>query len=164
MLVGGKPWNLAIGRSISVKFLFGLNLLVLCILLNNGPQRCPCSNFWHLWIVLYMAKKGFCRCDQVKDLETGRSNLDYWASQVVPVVKKPLAKAGYLRDVGSVPRLGRCPGGGNGNPLQYSCLENSMDRRAWQATVHRVTQSQMWLKRFSTHTHTQPDYPGWPMM
>ena len=40
---------------------------------------------------------------------------------------------------GSTPRLGRSPGGGNGNPLQYSCLENSMDRGAWQATVHRVT-------------------------
>ena len=158
MLVGGKPWNLTIGRSISIKFLFGLNLLVLCSLLNNGPQRCPCSNFWHLWILLYMAKKGFCRCDQVKDIETGRSNLDY---QVALVVKKPPANAGYLRDVGSVPRLERSPGGGNGNPLQYSCLENSMNRRAWRA--HSVTQSQMWLKRFSTHTHNL-DYPGWPMM
>ena len=45
----------------------------------------------------------------------------------------------YTGDMGSVPGLGRSPGDGNGNPLQYSCLENSMDRGAWQATVHGVT-------------------------
>ena len=49
------------------------------------------------------------------------------------VVKNPPANA---RDMGSVPGLGRSPGEGNGNPLQYSCLRNSMDRRAWQAAVH----------------------------
>ena len=46
-------------------------------------------------------------------------------------------------DMGLTPRLGRSPGGGNGNPLQYSCLENPMDRGAWQATVHRVSESDM---------------------
>ena len=51
-------------------------------------------------------------------------------SQVVLVVKNPLANAGYIRDTGSTPRLGRSPSGGHGNPLQYSCLENPMDRRA----------------------------------
>ena len=50
------------------------------------------------------------------------------------------------RDPGSIPGLGRSPGEGNGNPLQYSCLENSMDRGAWQATVHGVTKSQTWLR------------------
>ena len=54
------------------------------------------------------------------------------------VVKNPRADAGDARDSGSIPRLGRCPGEGNGNPLQYSCLENPMDRGAWQATLHRV--------------------------
>ena len=49
--------------------------------------------------------------------------------------------------------VGKIPGGGNGNPLQYSCLENPMDREAWQATVHRVTKSRIWLKWLSTHTH-----------
>ena len=44
-------------------------------------------------------------------------------------------------DLGSIPRLGRSPGDGNGNPLQYPCLENSMDRRAWWATVHGVIKS-----------------------
>ena len=46
-----------------------------------------------------------------------------------------------VRDPGSVPGLGRSPGEGNGNPLQYSCLENSMNREAWQATVHGVSKS-----------------------
>ena len=54
------------------------------------------------------------------------------------VVKHPPANAG---DTGSIPGLGRSPGAGNGSPLQYSCLENSMDRGAWQATVHGITKS-----------------------
>ena len=52
--------------------------------------------------------------------------------------KNPLARAGDVRDVGSIPGLGRSPGGGHGNPLQYSCLENPMDRGAWLAMVLRV--------------------------
>ena len=65
------------------------------------------------------------------------------ASQVALVVKNSPANAGDMRDAGSVPELGRSPGGGNGNPLQYSCLETSMDRGAWWATVHRVAKSQI---------------------
>ena len=57
----------------------------------------------------------------------------YWASQVALVVKNQLANAEDLRDAGSIPGLGRSPGEGKGNPLQYSCLENSVDRRSWQA-------------------------------
>ena len=52
------------------------------------------------------------------------------ASQVALVVKNPTANAGDTRDMGSIPGLGRSPGQGNGNPLQYSCLENSMGRGA----------------------------------
>ena len=48
----------------------------------------------------------------------------------------------HMGDPGSIPGLGRSPGKGNGNPLQYSCLENSMDRGAWQATVHGVARRQ----------------------
>ena len=55
------------------------------------------------------------------------------------VVKNPPSNAGDTRDAGSIPGLGRSSGGGNGNPLQYSCLENPMDRGVWWATVHRVT-------------------------
>ena len=58
------------------------------------------------------------------------------------VVKNPLANAGDIRDQGSIPGLGRSPGGGHGNPLQYSCLENPRGREAWRATVHRVAKSQ----------------------
>ena len=58
-------------------------------------------------------------------------------------VKNPLANAG---NVGLIPGSGRSSGGGHGNPLQYSCLENLMDRGAWQATVHGVTKSQTQLK------------------
>ena len=53
------------------------------------------------------------------------------------------ASAGDIRDLGSIPGSGRSPGEGNGNPLQYSCLENPMDRGAWWATVHGVTESDM---------------------
>ena len=67
-----------------------------------------------------------------------------WVASLM--VKKLLFKAGDLRDVGSNPGLGRSPGEGNGNPLQYSCLENPMDRGAWQATVHRMAKSQIRLK------------------
>ena len=63
------------------------------------------------------------------------------ASQVALVVKNLFTNAGDIRDAGSIPRLGRSPGGGNGNPLQYSCLENPMDRGAWRATVHGVTEA-----------------------
>ena len=71
--------------------------------------------------------------------------------QVVLVVKNLLDNTGDLRDTGSIPGLGRSPGGGHSNPLQYSCLENSMDRGAWGATVHGVTQSRIQLKLLSTH-------------
>ena len=65
------------------------------------------------------------------------------ASQVVLVVKNLPVNAGDIRDVGSVPGLGRSPGGGHGNPLQYSCLESPMNRGSWWVTVHRVAQSDM---------------------
>ena len=58
------------------------------------------------------------------------------------MVKNPLANAGDIRDVVSIPGSGRCPGGGHGNPLQYSCPENPMDRGAWAATVLGVAKSQ----------------------
>ena len=67
------------------------------------------------------------------------------------MVKNPPANAGYVRDVGSIPEVGRSPEEGNGNPLQYSYLENAMDRGAWWATLHRVTESQTQLKQVSTH-------------
>ena len=64
-----------------------------------------------------------------------------WASQVALVVKNPTANAGNIRDMGLIPGLGRSPGGGNGNPFQYSCLKNPMDRGAWRVMVHGVVKS-----------------------
>ena len=62
-------------------------------------------------------------------------------SQVVLVVKNLPASAGDIRNAGSIPGLGRSPGRAHGNPLQYSCLENRIDRGAWRATVHGVAKS-----------------------
>ena len=65
------------------------------------------------------------------------------AAQVVLVVKNLPSNAGDIGDAGSIPGLGRYPGVGNGNPLQYPCLENPMDRGSWWATVHAVAKSQI---------------------
>ena len=62
------------------------------------------------------------------------------------MVKSLPANAGDVRDAGSIPGSGRCPGGGHGNPFQYSCLENPMDTGAWWVIVHRVTKNQTRLK------------------
>ena len=72
------------------------------------------------------------------------------ASQVAVVVKNPSPSARNGRDAGLIPGPGRSPGGGNGTPLQYSCLENTMDREAWRAAVHGVAKSQTQLKQLST--------------
>jgi len=71
---------------------------------------------------------------------------------VALVVKKQPAHAGKARDDGLILGSSRFPAGGHGNPLQYSCLENPIDRGAWQATVHGVAQSWTRLKQLSTHT------------
>ena len=67
------------------------------------------------------------------------------------MVENPPADAGDTRDTGSIPGSGRSPRGGHGNPLQYCCLKNLMDRGAWQVTVHRVAQNQTQLKGLSMH-------------
>ena len=78
------------------------------------------------------------------------------------VVKNPPANAG---DMGSIPGSGRSPEVGNGNPLQYSCLENSKDRGAWWAIVHKVAERHNWAcsctqthRHTHTHKHTQKSY------
>ena len=73
--------------------------------------------------------------------------------EVALVVKNLPATAGDTRDTGSFCELGRSFGGGQGNPLQYSCLENPTDRGVWWATVHGVAKSQTWLKLLSIHAH-----------
>ena len=99
-----------------------------------------------------------------------------WVSQVALVVKILLANSGDGKDVGWIPGSGRSPEGGHGNPLQYSCLENPVDRGAWQATVHGVPQCWTRLKGLSTHARMnwlawmtaqkclerEPARQGWP--
>ena len=70
---------------------------------------------------------------------------------MVLVVKNLPANAGDIRDAGLIPGSGRSPGGGHGSPLQYSCLENTLDRGPWWAMVHRVTKNQTRLKQLSMH-------------
>ena len=81
-----------------------------------------------------------------------------------------------MGDLGSIPRLGRSPGGGRGNPLQYPCLKNPMDRGNWGATVHRVAKSQTQLQQLSIYTKElftdiiarlkvhSGDFPGGPVV
>ena len=81
-----------------------------------------------------------------------------WPSRIFPggsAVKNLPAKAGDTRDASLIPAWGRSPGGGHGNPFQYSCLENPMDRGAWQATVQGVAQSQTQLKQLITLSCTR---------
>ena len=68
------------------------------------------------------------------------------------MVKNLPANAGDMRDVGLIPGSGRSPGGGHGNPLQYSCLKDPRDKGAFRATVHRVTKSQIRQKQLSLPT------------
>ena len=71
------------------------------------------------------------------------------------VVRIPPANAGNIREVGLIHGLGRCPRGGHGHPLQYSCWYNPMGKGAWRATVPGITKSRTCLKRLSMHTHTR---------
>ena len=70
---------------------------------------------------------------------------------MVLVIKNPAANAGGAGDMGLILESGRFPGGEHGNPLQYSCLKNGMDRGAWQAAVHMVARCQTQLKQLSMH-------------
>ena len=95
------------------------------ISIHVWAMNCAVSVFLHIsWMFLCLHLK-----------------LASWSSQMGLVVKNLPAIAGDARDSGSIPGSGRCPGGGHGSPLQYFCLENPMDRGAWWATVHGVTES-----------------------
>ena len=98
--------------------------------------------FFHMAIPLF----------QLRLLKTFLFLLHCFAENLTLVVKNPPANAGVSRDVGSILGLGRSPGGGHDNPLQYSCLENPTDRGAWRATVHRITKSQTRLKNLAQCT------------
>ena len=102
-------------------------------------------------ILELLAIKGNCGEDSFTCLPNPISFDCGAASQGVLVVKNPAANAGDIRHLGSIPESERSPGEGNGNPLQYFCLENPTDRQAWWAMVHRVAMNKTRLKRLSTH-------------
>ena len=77
------------------------------------------------------------------------------------MVKNPPANAGDARNTGSIPGSGRPPGGGHGNPLQYSCLENPMDREAWEAVVLGTAKSQTQLSHYWGSGWAAPKHAKW---
>ena len=125
------------------------------------------ARYRNLEFIPYFAKD-FLRTLGQWDVSEKKGSMVRKSSQVDLMVKNPSASAGDLRDVDSIPGLGKSPGEGPGNPLQYSCLENPMDRGAWQAIVHRVAQSRTQLKRLSTWSYKFGNYisipPSWKFM
>ena len=83
---------------------------------------------------------------------------------MVLVVKNLPAKAEDIRDAGLIPGWGKSPAGGYGNPLQYVCLENRMERGGWQTIVHSVAKSRTELKQFSTHIQHPEVFKPWMAM
>ena len=77
---------------------------------------------------------------------------------MVLVVKNLPVNVGDIRDMGLIAQSGRSPGGGHGNPLQYSCLENPMDKGAWWVIVHKVAKSRTQLKQLSMHVSLKVNY------
>ena len=129
---------------------WGNSLLLLKLTLITWLKEClPCFSIIKLLLFLFCSL--FLRS---KLLLFKLWCTSMWAFQVALVAKNPPANAGDIRDADSIPGSGKSPGGGHGNPLQYSCLENPMDRGTWQATVHRVEKSQTRLKQLGTHTCT----------
>ena len=109
-------------------------------MLSHTESTSTSPNQPHIWLV--SQSRGFLRIL----LQEDSSSSTYSPPQVVLPVKNLPANAGDMRDAGSIPGLGRSPEGGHGKPLQNSCLGNSMDRRAWQATVWEgVTRSRIWV-------------------
>ena len=103
-----------------------------------------------LWYLVALYKVGFSWYKCVLFIYIDKICI-FGASQVTQWVKNPRAIQEIQADASSIPRSKRSSGGGHSSPLQYSCLENPMDRGAWWATVHRVAKSQTRLKRLSTH-------------
>ena len=108
-----------------------------------------CSCLMKKWAIKKSASKS---CPKFCQFAITLSGIQ--ASQVALVVKSHPANAGDIRDLSSIPGLGSSPGWEHGNPLQYSCLENPMDRRAWRSIVHRVAKSQTQLKWLSVCVHS----------
>ena len=129
---------------LSMEILQARILVGVAMLFSRGSSR-P-RNWSHVSYISCIGRHVLCHKHHLGAPFTDVHSL----SQVALVVKNPPTNAGDIRDEGSIPGSGRSPGEGNGNPLQYSCLENPMDREAWWATVHGVAKSQTQLKQLST--------------
>ena len=136
-------WGLAICISISTSYFYGWKILLWMdiphfIFPFISWWTCVHSTCWLLWIVLLwtlMYKFLFeYLCLVILNI--------YWAVELLGHMVTALCSVG---DRGLIPASGRSPGEGDGNPLQYSCLENSMDRGAWRTTVHGIRKSWAWL-------------------
>ena len=123
---------------------------------NGNPLQCSClenprdGGAW--CAAVYGVAQSRTRLKRRSSSSSSRGILR--ASLVAPEVNNPPADSGGVGGAGSIPASGRSPGGGHGNPPQYSCVENPMDREVWRATVHGVTQSQTRLTQRRTHGHT----------
>ena len=108
-------------------------------LFQDGTSK-KSERFFFSFVPLLPARNRVSQGHKRRDKAEGGRNVRPWLNRCFPggmVVKNPPANAGDAKDMGSIPGPGRCPGGGNGNPLQYPCLENPMDRGTWRAIVHR---------------------------
>ena len=114
------------------------------IIQGGVGQRERKKNEYHIYVESGSAEEPICRVA----MEMGASQVTQW-------VKNLPANAGDAGDMGSSPGSGRSPGGGHGNPLQYSCLENPTHRGAWRAMLPRVAECQTGLKGLSTHSRMQ---------
>ena len=124
---------------------------------NGNPLQCSClenprdGGAW--WAAVHGVAQSRTRLKR-RSSSSSSSILSSWASQVVLVITNLPTNAGNARDKGLIPELGRSPGGGPGNPLQYFRLENPMDRGAWGTIVYGVTKSQTRLEQLSMYAGT----------
>ena len=127
-----------------------------CMVVSRNQETCPGSFGWmkldYISIICSLQEIQIRYIKEVSDGDLLYSIGNYGASQVALVVKNPPANAGDIRDMGLIPWLGRSPGGGHSNPLQFSCLEYPMDRGAWWLQS-MGSQSQTRLKQLSTARH-----------
>ena len=130
-------------------FMFDSQVILKCGQSSDTLLYMVSSHAWGFSVVFFFPEICFLACGKylVKRILT-------WASQVAVVAKDLPPSVGDVRDTGLIAGLGRSPGEGSGNPLQYSCLENPMDRGARRAIVRKVAKSQIWLKQFSIHAHS----------
>ena len=137
-------------------------IAALFIIVKTWKQtKSPSTDYWlkkwykcaYICVYIYMSVC-VCVCVCIHTyIYKGYFGLPQWPSST-----ESTCNARAAGDSGSHPGWGRSPGGGRGNPLQYSCLENPMDRGAWQATIHSITKSRAQLKQHSTHADIMDIY------